>query len=168
MRKVGRESGDWVSLSCPYLFITFNNPFYLTSLLSVGTGSPVRGPWTFGSGTGGKITAAPKLDLWHAPRLSLRLRRCCGRLTVQVVLGEWRGLTQGVTWLRIRAFARHPFGFFLATLSIISKSLLVLNLGTLTPSDVNKYSDSVMEYRYIYSTTGYLQGLLFPYNDKKS
>ena len=46
MRKVIKEGRDWVSLSCPYLFITSNNPLYLTSLtlLSVGTGSPVCGP----------------------------------------------------------------------------------------------------------------------------
>ena len=50
MRKVVREGGDWVFLSCPYLFITYNNPFYLTSLLSVGTGSPVRGPSGLGPG----------------------------------------------------------------------------------------------------------------------
>ena len=60
------------------------------------------------------------------------------------------------SWLRIRAFARHPFGQFLATLSNPGKSLLVLDLGTLTPSGVNKYNDSVVEYRYINSTTGYL------------
>ena len=58
------------------------------------------------------------------------------------------------SWLRIRTFARHPFGQFLATLSIPGKSLLVLNLGTLTLSGVNKYNDSVVEYRYINSTTG--------------
>ena len=50
MRKVVKEGEDWVSLSCPYLFITYNNPFYLTSLLSVGTGSPVRGPSGLGPG----------------------------------------------------------------------------------------------------------------------
>jgi hypothetical protein len=46
MRKVVKEGGDCVSLFCPYLFITSNNPLYLTSLtlLSVGTGSPVCGP----------------------------------------------------------------------------------------------------------------------------
>ncbi len=50
MRKVVKDDGDWVFLSCPYLFITSNNPFYLTSLQSVGTGSPVRGPSGLGPG----------------------------------------------------------------------------------------------------------------------
>jgi hypothetical protein len=73
------------------------------------------------------------------------------------------------SWLRIRAFARHPFGQFLATLSIPCKDRS-LNLGTLTLSGVNKYNDSVVvvEYRYINSTTGYLQSVLFAYNDKVS
>ena len=71
------------------------------------------------------------------------------------------------SWLRIRAFARHPFGQFLATLSIPGKDRS-LNLGTLTLSRVNKYNDSVVEYRYINSTTGYLQSVLFAYNDKVS
>ena len=71
------------------------------------------------------------------------------------------------SWLRIRAFARHPFGQFLATLSIPGKDRS-LNLGTLTLSGVNKYNDSVVEYRYINSTTGYLQSVLFAYNDKVS
>ncbi len=71
------------------------------------------------------------------------------------------------SWLRIRAFARHPFGQFLATLSIPGKDRS-LNLGTLTLSGVNKYNDSVVEYRYINSVTGYLQSVLFAYNDKVS
>jgi hypothetical protein len=52
MRKVTGEGGDGVTLSCPYLFITSNNPLYLTSLtlLSVGTGSLVRGPSRLGPG----------------------------------------------------------------------------------------------------------------------
>jgi hypothetical protein len=44
---------------------------------------------------------------------------------------------------------------FLATLSILSKNRS-LTLGTLTLSSVNKYRDSIVEYRYIYSTAGYL------------
>ena len=46
------SKGRWrlVSLSCPYLFITSNNPIYLTSLLIVGTGYPVRGPSGLGPG----------------------------------------------------------------------------------------------------------------------
>jgi hypothetical protein len=71
------------------------------------------------------------------------------------------------SWLSIRAFARHPFGRFLATLSIPGKNRS-LSLGTLTLSGVNKYNDSVVEYRYINSTTGYLQSVLFTYNDKVS
>ncbi len=71
------------------------------------------------------------------------------------------------TWLRIRAFVRHPFGQLLATLSIPGKDRS-LNLGTLTLSGVNKYNDSEVEYRYINSTTGYLQSVLFAYNDKVS
>ena len=63
---------------------------------------------------------------------------------------------------------RHSFGQFLATLSNPGKSLLVLDLGTLTLSGVNKYNDSVVEYRYINTTTGYLQSVLFAYNDKVS
>ncbi len=63
-------------------------------------------------------------------------------------LDEWRGLTQGVSsWLRIRAFARHPIDQFLATLSIPGKNHS-LSPGTLTLG-VNKYKDSVVEYRYI-------------------
>ncbi len=83
-----------------------------------------------------------------------------------MVLGEWRGLTQGVSWLRIRSFARHPIDQFLATLSILGKNHS-LSPGTLTLG-VNKYKDSVVEYRYINSTTGYLQSVLFSYNDKIS
>ncbi len=84
-----------------------------------------------------------------------------------MVLGEWRDLTQGVSWLRIRAFARHPIGLFLATLSIPGKNRS-LTLGTLTLSGVNKYNDSVVEYRYVNSTTGHLQSVVFSYNDKGS
>ncbi len=65
-------------------------------------------------------------------------------------------------------FTRHSFGPILATLSNPGKSLFVLDLGTLTLSGVNKYNDSVVEYRYINSTTGYLQSVLFSYNDKIS
>ena len=50
-----------------------------------------------------------------------------------------------------------------------SQGPLFLNLGTLTLSGVNKkYRDSVKEYRYIDSTTGYLQSVLFAYSYKKS
>jgi hypothetical protein len=65
-------------------------------------------------------------------------------------------------------FTRQSFGQFLATLSNPGKSLLVLDIGTLTLSGVNKYNDSVVEYRYINSTTGHLQSVLFSYNEKIS
>ena len=54
MRKVIKESGDWVSLSCPYLFITF---FSFISGISNSLECRYRFPGlrTFGSGPGVKL-----------------------------------------------------------------------------------------------------------------
>ena len=50
---------------------------------------------------------------------------------------------KSVFWSEFEPFPGTPWLICLATLSILSKSLLVLNLGTLTPSGVNKYRDPV-------------------------